>query len=155
MTRLAFKRRADSAGAEEDGTIRIWNVANGRLEKTLKALNEITALVFAPGGQTLATAARSHDFGLESSERLQAKFQKHDANINALAFSPDSQLLASGGDDRMIVLWEVATGKSKRTFKGHDQAASLAFARRSAARKWEWECLGGFMGSGNGQTQPY
>jgi len=37
--------------------------------------------------------------------------------------------LASGSDDRTIVLWELASGKSKRTFKGHDQTVtSLAFS---------------------------
>ena len=132
VNRLAFSSDGRMlAGAEEDGTIRIWNVASGRSEKTLTALTEITALVFAPNGETLATAAADNTISIWNLQtRLpQGKFQKHEATINALAFSPNGQWLASGSDDRTIVLWEVAAGKSKRTFKGHDQTVtSLAFS---------------------------
>ena len=132
VTRLAFSNDGRMlAGAEEDGTIRIWEVASGHSEKTLTALTEITALAFAPNGETLATAATDNTITIWNLQTrvAQGKLQKHDATINALAFSPNGQWLASGGDDRTIVLWEVAAGKSKRTFKGHDQTVtSLAFS---------------------------
>jgi WD40 repeat protein len=133
VNRLAFSHDGRAlAGADEDGTIRVWNVASGRIERTLLAPGEITALVFAPNGESLATAAADNSISLWNLKTglPQAKFQKHEAAINALAFSPNGQLLASGSDDRTIVLWEVVTGKSKRTFKGHDQTvAALAFSQ--------------------------
>ncbi len=133
VTRLVFSDAGRMiAGADEEGSVRIWNVANGRIERTLSSLNEITALIFAPNGELLATAATDRTIAVWNLKRglPQAKFQKHDATINALAFSPDTQLLASGGDDRTIVIWDVGTGKSKHTFKGHEQTvASLAFSR--------------------------
>ena len=132
VNRLAFSNDGLMlAGAEEDGTIRIWKVANGRSERTLTALTEITALAFAPSGETLATAGADNTISIWNLQTglQQGKFHKHDATINALAFSPVGQWLASGGDDRTIVLWEVAAGKSKHTFKGHDQTVtSLAFS---------------------------
>jgi WD40 repeat protein len=132
VTRLVFSNDGRMlAGAEEDGTIRVWKVATGRSEETLAALTGITALAFAPNGETLATASADNTISIWNLEsRLQqAKFQKHDATVNALAFSANGQWLASGGDDRTIVLWEIAAGKSKRTFKGHDQTVtSLAFS---------------------------
>jgi WD40 repeat protein len=38
-------------------------------------------------------------------------------------------MLASGGDDRTAILWDIPSGKSKRTLKGHDMTVtSLAFS---------------------------
>src|SRR5207248_7188585 len=38
----------------------------------------------------------------------------------AVAFSPDGKLLASGSFSRPIHLWDVATGKEIRQFRGHE-----------------------------------
>ena len=44
-------------------------------------------------------------------------------------FLADGQTLASGGDDRTAILWDVSSGKAKRTLKGHDlTVTSLAFS---------------------------
>src|SRR5205085_11066971 len=34
-------------------------------------------------------------------------------------FSPDSRMLASGGFDGVVQLWEIVTGKERRAFHGH------------------------------------
>ena len=132
VSRLAFSDDGRAiAAADQEGAIRIWNVATGSIEKTLPGSGEITALVFAPNGETLATATADNTTSIWNLQTglAQGRFHKHDATINALAFSPNGLLLASGGDDRTIVVLEVATGNSKRTFKGHDQTiASLAFS---------------------------
>jgi WD40 repeat protein len=39
--------------------------------------------------------------------------------VNALAISPDGQVLASGSADKTIKLWHLATGQLIRTLKGH------------------------------------
>jgi RNA polymerase sigma factor (sigma-70 family) len=39
--------------------------------------------------------------------------------INALAYSADGKMLASGGQDRDVALWDAATGRRLRTFPGH------------------------------------
>ncbi|MGH9767353.1 MAG: caspase family protein [Blastocatellia bacterium] len=53
----------------------------------------------------------------------------HAANVRATAFSPDSRLLASAGDDAIIKLWETATGREIMTLNGHSLSVkALAFS---------------------------
>ena len=57
------------------------------------------------------------------------QLKKHSATVNAIAFSPDGTMMATGGDDRTVIMWETVSGKSRRTLKGHDlTVTSLAFS---------------------------
>jgi WD40 repeat protein len=132
ISRLAFSDdQRTLAGADASGTVKIWDIASGRIENRL-SVTEVTTMAFAPNAQTLAIATKDNSISIWNVRTgvLQAKFHKQESIINALAFSANGQWLASGSDDRTIVLWEAATGKSKRTLKGHEQTVSaLAFSR--------------------------
>ncbi len=43
----------------------------------------------------------------------------HSGYINSIVFSPDGRYVLSGGDDKVIKLWETATGKEIATLRGH------------------------------------
>jgi WD40 repeat protein len=68
--------------------------------------------------------------------------------VNCLAFSPDGRYLATGCEDNVILVWDVATGKPASVLPGHEHARSLSFSPdgdRLAAdsalqgfRLWEW-----------------
>ncbi len=47
----------------------------------------------------------------------------------SVAFSPDGQTLASGGEDQMVKLWEVNTGQYLKTLQGHGNCVrSIVFS---------------------------
>jgi WD40 repeat protein len=64
-----------------------------------------------------------------ASGRQRASLSWHSQGIRAVAFTRDGRTLASGGEDRMVRLWQVATGQGLLTLRGHTQPVNgLAFA---------------------------
>ncbi|XP_031488518.1 periodic tryptophan protein 2 [Nymphaea colorata] len=58
------------------------------------------------------------------SETYILKQQGHYFDVNCLAYSPDSQLLASGADDNKIKVWTVSSGFCFVTFSEHTNAVT-------------------------------
>src|SRR2546425_1268065 len=55
----------------------------------------------------------------------------HTGGIQSVAFSPDSKLIASVGDDETVKLWDVETGNQIRAIAataGNDLSSSVAFS---------------------------
>jgi len=67
--------------------------------------------------------------------------RSHAGWVSALAWSPDGKLLASGGDDGAVRLWDSATGKELRVLRGPAHAVTaLAFSpdgKRLVAGHWD------------------
>lgn len=119
----------------EDGLIQMWQISTGQMLHTIQAhTTYVFALTFSPDGQTLVSGGM--DFGTKfwdvNTGRCLQTWQF--TRCWALAFSPDGKLLAESleDDDRSIHLWDWASKRCLRTFKGHTGPASgLAFATRS------------------------
>jgi WD40 repeat protein len=49
--------------------------------------------------------------------------------VYSVAFSPDGQRLVTGGEDRRVRIWSIATGQTLLTLTGHtDVVKSVAFS---------------------------
>jgi WD40 repeat protein len=48
--------------------------------------------------------------------------------LSAAAFSPDNRVLATGGDDGLVRLWEVVSGKQRGAFVAKDGVGAVAFS---------------------------
>jgi WD40 repeat protein len=78
-----------------DGNIALWNI---------ETRTEIRRFV-------------GHAPGEFDSSRISAY-----SGVNDIAFSPDGTMAISGGDDGVVILWDVSTGEEIRRFKGHSGA---------------------------------
>ena len=77
--------------------------------------------------------------------------------VYSVAFSPDGTMLASGGRDRTVRLWDVGTGTLRNTLTGHtDYVYSVAFSPdgtmlASGSQRLE-PCVYGMLGPAPSET---
>ncbi|MFM9965243.1 MAG: WD40 repeat domain-containing protein [Planctomycetaceae bacterium] len=66
---------------------------------------------------------------LPSAQGIHPRVRGPASAVNAVAFSPDGELLASGHDDGSIRLWDAATGRELQQLTGHqDYVRSVSFS---------------------------
>ncbi len=81
--------------------------------------------LLASGGAGSDTTVKLHR---EADGVLLHTLLGHTGSINALAFAPDAQTLASGSGDKTVKLWRVADGSLLRTIAGTQAVNALAFS---------------------------
>jgi cellulose biosynthesis protein BcsQ len=74
----------------------------------------VTAASFSPDSRALAVGTASGTLELVEffENRREVRRLSHEGAVRSLAFSPDSSLIASGGDDGRVRLWRVKGGRS-------------------------------------------
>lgn len=116
------------ASGSSDRSVKLWQVATGELITTLTGHKlKITTVAFNTQG-ILASASADGTIGIWQNNKMRCQLTGHVGSVTALAFSLDSQLLASGGEDRSIRLWDTQTWTCRQVLPGHAwQVSSLAF----------------------------
>ncbi|WP_315789311.1 serine/threonine-protein kinase [Fischerella sp. JS2] len=120
-----------------DNKIGIWHCLTGELLHTLKWQGYLYyPITISPNGHFIATSRDwtilfnpvigYRDFPLIGIWNLKTgefiyEIAGHFGLVNSIAFSPDSQILASGSNDATIKLWSVKTGKLIRTLNENAQ----------------------------------
>jgi WD40 repeat protein len=74
----------------------------------------------SPDGKYLAVAAGSRARLIDAATGKELRRAAgHQGPVLAAAFSPDRKVLATGGADRAVLLWDPATGRELRRLEGH------------------------------------
>jgi tetratricopeptide (TPR) repeat protein len=114
-------RRGLSGG--EDKTARLWDLEAGPQLRRFAHPALVTSVAFAPDGHRLASgtgAASLHVWDAANGRELHRFTAGTDSWVTGVAFSPDGlRALCAGGKGSTLQLWDLATDKSLRTFRGH------------------------------------
>jgi WD40 repeat protein len=108
------------ATASDDQTARIWEVRSGQTMIVVRPENEsVLAVRFSPDGR-LATARTTLAVYRLTDRRERRSFVGHTYAVNNVAFHPRLPVLASASSDKDIILWDLATSRPAKRFRGHN-----------------------------------
>ncbi|MCI0387863.1 MAG: AAA family ATPase [Acidobacteria bacterium] len=101
------------ASSGGDGTIRLWDVKTySQFGEVINAGNPVSSIASSTDGRMLAFAVQKsikltdvRDFS--PSRSVTELPEKHSDPVSSIAFNHDGKLLASGSNDRTIILWDV------------------------------------------------
>jgi hypothetical protein len=132
---MAFAPDGKMLASADRTTLRFWDLATRqeRLRRIdLKGFPKQKSLAWSPDGKVIAVSCTGQPQSLTlwepaTGDKLR-QFRGHNGNISALVFAPDAKLLATGGEDGTVRLWDLATGKDRVLAERLRKITALAFA---------------------------
>ncbi|MFT3695935.1 MAG: carboxypeptidase regulatory-like domain-containing protein [Kofleriaceae bacterium] len=102
----------------------VWRLADGTRVSTLSGKTD--GATYSHDGKLIAskTGALLTLWNATTGERVFMKREHHD-RIEDMRFTPDDRLLVTSGNDRMVRVWDVATGEVKRTIEVGTQTINV------------------------------
>jgi WD40 repeat protein/serine/threonine protein kinase len=123
------KRVAFSTGTAPT-VIWVWQVGSAQARELARLSDRCPCLAFAPDGETVAAADSTRIVLLDVAGRCPQRYlDGHRKQVYCVAYSPDGRLLAAGGWDMSVRIWEVATGYQRSCLWRHRlEVGAVAFS---------------------------
>ncbi len=137
---LAFKPDGSTlATGSQDGTVKLWNLTTGEVEGTLAAagvnadrlaFEKANGLAFSPDGKLLACMSGSQVDVWDTATRQELPILGSHSNwIQAMAFAPKGEVLATASSVSTVKLWQARTGQLLATLPSPQEwATAVAFS---------------------------
>jgi uncharacterized delta-60 repeat protein len=121
------------ATGDDDGFVRLWDVATQQPIGTLSSAGSINSVAFSPDGTIVAAAGSDGEvrmWDVATHRLIGTPLAGGATAINAIAFSPRGDLLAAGHSDGSVQLWDTASGQLTGVSFAPDAGAvaSVAFS---------------------------
>lgn len=95
------------------GVIKIWEIATGKLCHSWNVNFDVFSVSISPNGNWLAVGGKHGKIEvlhLQTKEKLPFKYRSC-GNCTALTFTPDSSDLYVTGEQKIVQIWDIKTGK--------------------------------------------
>jgi WD40 repeat protein len=120
------------AAGGTDGIAQVWSPV---LDEPINNANLVTGVGYSRDGQTVGAAGYDGKIQLFSSRTaapLGDPLLGHSGKLTSIAFDPVDDLLAAGGQDGTVPLWDPARSEPVRTLPGNAEVNSVAFSKDGA-----------------------
>lgn len=109
--------------------IRVWSVGTGKRAKELPTDLAVMSMAYSPDGKTLAAGVFNERVQMWDTTTLAEKpgLTGHRTEVMAVAYTRDGKTVASTGGVELR-LWDVGTGKLRRTLKQGEYIRAVAFS---------------------------
>lgn len=115
-----------------DNQVELQSLPVGKVLQTLSGIpGSVNSVSFSNDGRNLVAAAgepglfgeaRLYEIKENGTQSVPTTFRGHRDSLYCARLSPDGKVLATGGYDNTIKLWNVTDGKELRTLDGHNGA---------------------------------
>jgi len=129
------------ASGDSSGTVILSTTSDGRIQHRIGARGSVQAIEFSPDGERILVATAQDEVRLWSpidgalvASLAEPVPEPSYAVGSPCAFSLDGRLVAAGGRDGLVRVWEVGTGRQVATMTGHKERVTAVRFSPDGAR---------------------